>query len=113
MGDRERICQVITNLLTNAIKYSPDASQIEVFSEDLGQELKFSVRDFGIGIHQEEKDKVFGQFYRVSGTREHTFPGLGLGLYISAEIIKHLNGKIWVDSAEGKGSTFSFTLPLV
>lgn len=112
-GDRERICQVITNLLTNAIKYSPDADQIFVCSEDLGRELKFSVKDLGIGIHPEEKDKIFGQFYRVSGSREHTFPGLGLGLYISAEIIKHLNGKIWVDSVEGKGSTFSFTLPAI
>jgi len=55
---------------------------------------------------------VFEQFYRVSGSKEHTFPGLGLGLYISSEIIKRLHGRIWVTSVEGKGSTFCFSLPV-
>lgn len=110
-GDRERIYQVVTNMLTNAIKYSPDADQIVVYTMDDGEDVKFCVQDFGIGINENQKDKVFEQFYRVSGNKEHTFPGLGLGLYISAEIIKHLNGKIWVESTEGKGSTFCFILP--
>jgi PAS domain S-box-containing protein len=110
-GDKERIYQVVTNMLTNAIKYSPDAERVLVFTEDHGEEVKFCVQDFGIGINEYQKDKVFEQFYRVSGNKEHTFPGLGLGLYISAEIIKHLHGKIWVESVEGEGSTFCFLLP--
>lgn len=111
-GDKERICQVITNLLTNAIKYSPDASRIVVYTEDLGSEVQLCVQDFGIGIRGDQQDRVFEQFYRVSGSREHTFPGLGLGLYISSEIVKHLNGRIWVNSVEGKGSTFCFAIPV-
>jgi PAS domain S-box-containing protein len=111
-GDKERICQVIINLLTNAIKYSPDSSSIIISTSGDDNEVQLSVQDFGIGIRADQKDRVFEQFYRVSGSREHTFPGLGLGLYISSEIVKHLNGKIWVDSEEGKGSTFSFSLPL-
>jgi signal transduction histidine kinase len=70
------------------------------------------VQDFGIGIADDKKDKVFEQFYRVSGNKQHTFPGLGLGLYISNEIIKREGGKMWVNSVEGKGSTFCFSLPV-
>lgn len=111
-GDKERICQVVANLLTNAIKYSPDSSRIIIYTEDHGNEVQLSVQDFGIGISADKQDKVFEQFYRVSGTTQHTFPGLGLGLYISSEIVKHLDGKIWVNSVEGKGSTFCFSLPV-
>jgi len=74
--------------------------------------MVFCVQDFGIGIKAENKDRVFEQFYRVSGIREHTFPGLGLGLYISSEIVKRLGGKIWVNSIEEEGSTFCFSLPV-
>lgn len=112
MGDQDRICQVVSNLLTNAIKYSPDADQVIISTKDCGNEVQVCVQDFGIGISQQKKDKVFEQFYRVSGTREHTIPGLGLGLYISSEIVKYLNGRIWVNSVEGKGSTFCFALPI-
>lgn len=111
-GDKERICQVVSNLLTNAIKYSPDADRIIIYTEDHGNEVQLCVQDFGIGISREKQDKVFEQFYRVSGTKQHTFPGLGLGLYISSEIVKYLKGRIWVNSVEGKGSTFCFALPL-
>lgn len=111
-GDRDRICQVISNLLTNAIKYSPDANEIVIYTEDHETEVQLCVQDFGIGISADKKDKVFEQFYRVSGTREYTFPGLGLGLYISSEIVKRSGGRIWVGSTEGKGSTFCFALPL-
>ncbi len=111
-GDRERISQILVNLLTNAIKYSPDKNLIIVYSEKKENELQFCVQDFGIGISRDKQDHVFEQFYRVSGKKEHTFPGLGLGLYISSEIVKRLNGKIWVNSVEGKGSTFCFSLPL-
>ena len=112
-GDRERIGQVLTNLITNAIKYSPNADKIMVRSSVSGNEIQLSVKDFGIGIPKANLSRVFEQFYRVSGDMQHTFPGLGLGLYITAEIIKREHGKIWVTSEEGKGSTFCFSLPLV
>lgn len=111
-SDRERVCQVVINLISNAIKYSPDANRIIVFTEQHGNEVQLCVQDFGIGISQDKKDQVFEQFYRVSGTLEHTFPGLGLGLYISSEIVKRLKGRIWVNSVEGKGSTFCFAIPI-
>ena len=112
VGDRDRICQVVTNLLTNAIKYSPQSNEVIIFTTDKGDEVQLCVQDFGIGISPDKKDKVFEQFYRVSGSKEYTFPGLGLGLYISSEIIKRLGGKIWVNSVKGKGSTFCFSIPL-
>ncbi|RYG13822.1 MAG: PAS domain S-box protein, partial [Chitinophagaceae bacterium] len=111
-GDRERVCQVVTNLLTNAVKYSPDSNEVVIYTEDHEKTVQVCVQDYGIGISASKKDKVFEQFYRVSGSREHTFPGLGLGLYISSEIVKRLNGKIWVNSVEGKGSTFCFSIPV-
>lgn len=110
-GDRERIGQVITNLVTNAIKYSPNAEKIVVHSYLKDGEITFCVEDFGIGIPKDKVNKVFEQFYRVSGDKQHTFPGLGLGLYISSEIIKRVGGNIWVTSVEGQGSSFCFTLP--
>ncbi|MES2829860.1 MAG: PAS domain S-box protein [Bacteroidota bacterium] len=112
IGDRDRISQVIINLLSNAIKYSPDANQIIVYTEDHGSEVQLCVQDFGIGLSRDKQDHVFEQFYRVSGTKEHTFPGLGLGLYISSEIVKQLGGRIWVNSVSGKGSTFCFAIPV-
>lgn len=111
-GDRERIQQVIVNLMTNAVKYSPDANRIIVFTEDHGHEVQLCVQDFGVGLPADKKDLVFEQFYRVSGTKEHTFPGLGLGLYISSQIVKQLGGRIWVNSVAGKGSTFCFAIPI-
>ncbi|RDC54526.1 PAS domain S-box protein [Pedobacter chinensis] len=112
-GDRDRICQVITNLLTNAVKYSPEANQVIIYTENDHDNVKVCVQDYGIGISPALQDQVFEQFYRVSGSKEHTFPGLGLGLYISSEIVKRLGGKIWVNSVEGKGSTFGFSIPVL
>ncbi|MCJ8209056.1 PAS domain-containing protein [Mucilaginibacter sp. RS28] len=111
-GDRDRISQVVINLLTNAIKYSPDADRIIVATHTNDNDLELSVQDFGIGISADKKDHVFEQFYRVSGSKQHTFPGLGLGLYISSEIIRREGGRIWVNSEEGEGSVFYFSLPL-
>jgi len=71
-----------------------------------------SVKDFGIGIPADKKNHVFEQFYRVSGDKQHTFPGLGLGLYISSQIIEREGGRIWVNSVEEKGSDFCFALPI-
>ncbi len=111
-GDRERIGQVITNLITNAIKYSPNADRVIVHTKIKGREITLCVEDFGIGIAEDKLNKVFEQFYRVSGDMQHTYPGLGLGLYISAEIIKREHGLIWVNSNQGKGSSFYFCLPI-
>ncbi|WP_207423918.1 PAS domain-containing sensor histidine kinase [Desertivirga brevis] len=110
-ADRDRIGQVITNLISNAIKYSPEANKVIIYSRSDGEAVRLCVQDFGIGIPANKRDRVFEQFYRVSGTKEHTFPGLGLGLYISSEIVKREGGEIWVSSTEGKGSTFCFSLP--
>ena len=111
-ADKHRIGQVITNLITNAVKYSPHADKIVVRSGLEGQHVQLCVQDFGIGIPDDKKDKVFEQFYRVRGDKQHTFPGLGLGLYISSEIVKREGGEIWVTSVEDEGSTFCFSLPV-
>lgn len=112
-ADRERTGQVILNFLTNAIKYSPKESKIKIKTRIEKNSVIFSVQDFGVGISKNIIDNVFEKFYRAHGTREDTYPGLGLGLYISREIIKRQGGKIWVESVSGKGSTFYFSLPLI
>jgi signal transduction histidine kinase len=104
--------QVLTNFLTNAVKYSPKATKIYIETAADAEYVRASVRDSGIGIAKELKDKVFERFFRVETASGQTFPGIGLGLYISSQIIKSQQGKIWVDSTTGKGSTFSFSLPL-
>jgi len=111
-GDKERIGQVITNLVSNAIKYSPLAQQIVIHTQLSDNEVILGVEDFGLGIAEDKLNRVFEQFYRVSGDIQHTFPGLGLGLYISAEIIKREHGRIWVNSTLGRGSKFCFALPM-
>ncbi len=111
-ADRNRIGQVLTNLLTNAIKYAPQAKTIIVKTVHTDETLITSVLDFGIGIPKEKGQHIFERFVRVEGERQITYPGLGLGLYISAEFVKRHHGSIWVESEEGKGSTFSFSLPL-
>jgi PAS domain S-box-containing protein len=111
-ADKERVSQVLTNLITNAIKYSPNAEKIIVHTSISGENVEVCVEDFGIGIASDKLNKVFEQFYRVSGNMQHTFPGLGLGLYISSEIIKREGGRIWVDSTEGQGSKFCFSIPI-
>jgi PAS domain S-box-containing protein len=110
-ADRHRISQVMSNLISNAIKYSPDADQVIVVTELKDNNVIFSVKDFGIGIPPDKHSKVFEQYYRVSGSKEHTFSGLGLGLYISSEIIKRSGGRIYVSSKEEKGSDFCFEIP--
>ena len=110
-GDIERIKQVIINLLTNAIKYSPQADKILVKLTPQKDAAMVSIRDFGIGIDKEHQSKIFNLFYRAEGKQERTYPGMGIGLYISREIIKRHGGIMTVESEKGKGSEFSFTLP--
>lgn len=111
-GDHLHIEQVITNLLDNAIKYSPGSEEVLV-SISLGSNvIQVSITDTGIGITMEDQDKIFDRFFRVGAIQTH-FPGLGIGLYLCSEIIKQHQGKLWVDSKKGHGSTFRFILPLV
>jgi len=109
-ADRKLISQVINNLLSNAIKYSPTGEKIVVSTERTNQGILTSVRDYGIGIPEGLNDKVFERYFRVSNTHTTTTPGIGLGLYITAKIIDQHGGKIFVESEEGRGSTFSFIL---
>lgn len=111
-SDRERLGQVLTNLISNAIKYSPHTEKILITTTSTAKYVQVDVKDFGVGIPKAKQAKLFQRFYRVSGPDGNTFPGLGLGLYISSEIVKRLRGKIWVESTLGKGSVFSFQLPL-
>jgi signal transduction histidine kinase len=109
-GDSYRTGQVLTNLLNNAIKYSPHGKKIIVSSKSGKDKVTIFVQDFGIGIGKAHLNKVFNRFFRVSDSKLNTFPGLGLGLYIAAEIIKRQGGSINVKSKEGEGSTFYFSL---
>jgi PAS domain S-box-containing protein len=111
-GDRDRIGQVIVNFISNAIKYSPGSKKILVATNIRNNHLILSVKDYGMGIPEKEQDKVFERFFRVTGEKRNTYPGLGLGLYISSQIIQRHSGRIWVRSKVGKGSIFSFALPL-
>ncbi len=110
-ADKEKIRQVIINLITNAIKYDPSEKPIIITIEQKGQEVILSVKDFGIGIPRSEVHRIFNQFYQVSNGHKYTYPGLGLGLFISSEIIHLHKGSMWVTSQLGKGSKFSFSLP--
>jgi two-component system CheB/CheR fusion protein len=110
-ADPMRIRQVLLNLLSNAIKYSPLAGRILVNMVASPEGITFSVQDFGRGIAPEQHHNLFERFFRVRGEKAETYPGLGLGLYIAAQIIDQHKGRIWVESEEGKGATFSFFLP--
>lgn len=111
-GDHDRLGQVIINFITNAIKYSPQADNIIIKTSVDNGKVTLAVQDFGLGLSKDDQARVFERFYRVSGSDQNTYPGLGLGLYISSEIIKRHKGRIWVDSKKNKGSTFSFSLPV-
>lgn len=110
-ADEMRIEQVVVNFLTNAIKYSPGTSQAEMLVELRNNELYLGVKDSGVGMKPEQVQLVFEKFYRVEET-SHRFQGLGIGLYISSEIIKRHGGKINVNSVYGEGSEFYFTIPI-
>ena len=111
-GDEERIGQVINNLVSNAIKYSPRADKVIVKLKADDKNVSASVQDFGIGMDKAHLERIFERFYRVYDTTDKTFPGLGIGLYISSEIVKRHGGKLWVESSPGVGSTFHFSIPL-
>lgn len=111
-GDKDRITQVLANLLTNAIKYSPSKNKILVTIQSNKRYAIVSVRDYGIGITHEEQEKLFQIYYRAHGTNQNVFPGLGMGLYLAYSIVYEHRGKIWAESQLGKGSTFYISLPI-
>lgn len=111
-ADRDKIGSVISNMISNAVKYSPHGKQVEIRCEVIGDAVQISVKDHGIGINAEDVPRLFDRFYRVESNETELISGFGIGLYLSAEIVLHHKGKIWVESKPGEGSTFFFSLPL-
>jgi PAS domain S-box-containing protein len=111
-ADYGRLEQVIINLLSNAVKYSPDASEIKVHVSSMAGYCKVSVVDDGLGINKHDQKRIFERFYRAEEISEK-FPGVGVGLYVCQQIINEHNGTLWLESKEQKGSTFSFTIPII
>ncbi|MDB5019618.1 MAG: hypothetical protein JWQ28_745 [Pedobacter sp.] len=111
-ADRLRAGTVVTNLISNAIKYSPGADKVNIKIEQMDHSVQVSVQDFGLGIAEAEQDKLFQRFGRTESIRKSRIPGTGLGLHLASEIIKLEGGEISFKTEEGKGSTFFFTLPL-
>lgn len=110
-ADHDKIASVISNLMSNAAKYSKSGTDIVIHCENLENGALFSISDEGIGVRQHAIPNLFERFYRAENDASGTISGFGIGLYLCDEIIKGHNGQIWVDSEYGKGSTFSFTLP--
>jgi len=111
-GDAERTRQVLTNLLDNAIKYSPTGGRIDLAVEAEGERVRFVVRDEGLGIPLGEQDRIFDKFYRLDTNQRRGIGGSGLGLYICRELVRSMNGRIWVQSDPGEGAVFMFDLPV-
>jgi len=112
VGDKNRLGQVFTNLVSNAIKYSPGADAVDIDVTLSDETVTVNVHDYGIGIPREHQGKIFERFYRTHDASTKALPGLGMGLYISSEIVKGHGGTITVDSEVGKGSTLQVALPL-
>jgi len=112
IADNFRMYQVLVNLINNAIKYSPEGGKIIVRLQQNQNHALISVKDYGIGIEKIHQKKIFEKLYQATQMKEKSASGLGIGLYVSSEIIKHHGGKIWVESQKGKGAKFYFTLPL-
>ena len=109
-GDEERLGQVFVNLLHNAVKFSPDGGDVTVEVRPAGGEVVASVTDHGIGIRKADRARVFERFYKADRARDRG-GGTGLGLAIARHVVERHGGRIWVESADGRGSTFSFAIP--
>ena len=112
VADPERVEVVLGNLMRNATKFSPEGGTVTISLREFGEMAEVSVTDEGIGVRREEQEKIFDRFYQVDSGENRAFPGTGLGLYITSELLRAMGGTIRVDSEPGKGSTFTFTLPL-
>lgn len=111
-ADRDKIGQVINNLISNAVKYSPQGSTIHIACKTQDGHAMVSVRDEGKGIAAADLSRIFERYYRVNNAESQTIAGFGIGLYLCSEIIKRHDGRIWAESTPGKGTTFYFTLPI-
>ncbi len=111
-ADAEKISQVVHNLISNAIKYSPKGTSVYVRCEQKDRYIKVSVRDEGIGIRESDISRLFERFFRVEDPNTKHISGFGIGLYLSAELIRRHGGTIWAESVKGNGSSFYFTLPV-
>lgn len=111
-GDKNRLSQVITNLISNAVKYSPGEEKIVIDYKRSDDCVLVSVQDFGIGIDKKYHGRIFERFFRTKDTDARKIPGLGIGLFISSEIVKQHGGKMWVENGRKKGTIFKFTIPL-
>jgi two-component system NtrC family sensor kinase len=112
-GNQTRLVQVVTNLLDNAIRYTPEGGRITVSASEGGGEITVSVKDTGVGIPAQAKAHVFQKFYRVEGSQTRELEGMGLGLATVKSIVERHGGRVWVESKEGEGSAFFFTLPTI
>ena len=111
VADPDRIGNVLVNLVENATKYSPKGTRVTLGVEKKGDEIVFSVSDEGPGIPEKYRDKIFERFFRIPGPVTGPRQGTGLGLAIAKKIVEEHGGRIWVESVDGKGSRFCFTLP--
>jgi signal transduction histidine kinase len=112
-GDRDRLAVVLTNLIGNAIKYTPQAGRVDVSCSAENERVRITVTDTGIGIAPEAQEKIFEKFYRVDDSRVAKIPGTGLGLAIVRETVRMHGGAVFVASTPGKGSTFTVLLPAI
>jgi signal transduction histidine kinase len=112
LGDEDKIGRVLINLVDNAIKYSPDGGRVEIRLTRVGGRVRFAVTDEGLGVPPSEQRRIFEKFYRLDPNMTRGVGGTGLGLFICRELVRRMDGRIWVESAGlGRGSTFSLELP--
>jgi PAS domain S-box-containing protein len=111
-ADEEGLLRILIILLDNAVNYSPPGSTVEIVVEREGEEAVFSVLDRGMGIPEEDRERIFERFFQVDDVLHHSGPGLGVGLYIAKRIVEAHGGRIWYEPREGGGSAFRFTIPL-
>jgi signal transduction histidine kinase len=111
MADDAKVTQILHNLVSNALKYSPNGGDVTIRAREVDGGLAISVTDQGLGIPKEQLPKMFGQFFRVEGGSHQGIKGTGLGMWLTKHMVEGQNGRIWVESEFGKGSTFFFWLP--